>query len=74
VLDDRQHIQARAGQGDGLEEIARKQGIGLGAEEAGPVAEVRSDAGLIPASRRISHMVQAAVLMPRTSSLPWMRR
>jgi hypothetical protein len=35
VLDDRQHIQACAGQGDGLEEIARKQGIGLGAEKAG---------------------------------------
>ena len=36
VLDDRQYGQARAGQGDGLEEVAGEQGIGLGAEEAGP--------------------------------------
>ena len=36
VLDDRQHVQARAGYGDVLEEVAGKQGAGLGAEEAGP--------------------------------------
>ena len=36
VLDDRQHVQAGAAQGDGLEEVAGKQRIGLGAEEAGP--------------------------------------
>jgi hypothetical protein len=36
VLDDRQHVQAGAGQGDGLEEIAGKQRIGLGAEELSP--------------------------------------
>jgi hypothetical protein len=36
VLDDRQHIQAGAGLGDGLEEVAGKQGPGLGAEEVSP--------------------------------------
>lgn len=36
VLDDRQHIQTRAGEGDGLEKIAGEQGRGLGAEEASP--------------------------------------
>jgi hypothetical protein len=36
VLDDRQDVHARAGQRDGLEEVAGKQGPGLGAEETGP--------------------------------------
>ena len=36
VLDDRQHVQAGAGQGDGLEEVAGQQGVGLGAEEVSP--------------------------------------
>jgi hypothetical protein len=36
--------------------------------------EVRSGAGSIPASRRISHTVEAAILTPRTRSSPWMRR
>src|ERR1700683_817845 len=30
VLDDRQDVQARAGQGDGLEEVAGEQSVGLG--------------------------------------------
>jgi hypothetical protein len=38
------------------------------------VAVVRSGAGSIPASWRICHTVEAAVLMPRTRSSPWMRR
>jgi hypothetical protein len=36
--------------------------------------EVRSGAGSTPASLRISQTVEAAILMPRTSSSPWMRR
>ena len=36
VLDDRQHVQACAGQGDGLEEFGGKQGVGLGTEEGQP--------------------------------------
>ena len=38
------------------------------------VAGVRSGAGSIPACCRISHTVEAATLMPSTSSPPWMRR
>jgi hypothetical protein len=34
----------------------------------------RSGAGSVPASLRISQMVEAATLTPRTSSSPWMRR
>jgi hypothetical protein len=36
VLDDREDVQARAGQGAGLEEIAGEQCVGLAAEEVGP--------------------------------------
>src|SRR5690242_21655976 len=36
VLDDRQHVQAGAGQGDGLEEVAGEQRISLGTEEVSP--------------------------------------
>ena len=36
VLNRRQHEQAGAGQGDGLEEVAGDQGISLGAEKTGP--------------------------------------
>jgi hypothetical protein len=38
------------------------------------VVLVRSGAGSIPAWRRISHTVEAATLIPRTRSSPWMRR
>lgn len=37
------------------------------------VVEARSGAGSIPASRRICQTVDAATLIPRTSSSPWMR-
>src|ERR1700748_3601212 len=36
VLNRRQHEQAGAGQGDGLEEVTGDQGISLGAEKTGP--------------------------------------
>ena len=36
VLDDRQHEQAGAAYGDGLEEVAGEQRVSLGAEETGP--------------------------------------
>ena len=36
VLDDHQHEQAGAAQGDGLEEVAREQRVSLRAQEAGP--------------------------------------
>jgi hypothetical protein len=36
VLDDGEDVQARPGQGAGLEEVAGEQGVGLAAEEVGP--------------------------------------
>jgi len=36
VLEHREHVEPRPGQSDGLEEVAGQQGIGLGAQEAGP--------------------------------------
>ena len=38
------------------------------------VVVVRSGAGSIPTSLRICQTVEAAILMPRTRSSPWMRR
>jgi hypothetical protein len=35
---------------------------------------LRSGAGSMPASLRISHTVDAAILIPSTNSSPWMRR
>jgi hypothetical protein len=36
LLDHREHVQPRAGQGDRLEEVTGQQGLGLGAQEIGP--------------------------------------
>jgi hypothetical protein len=47
VLDHREHVQPRSGQGDRFEEVARQQGVGLRAQEVGPRA-----AGAQPASIR----------------------
>src|SRR5258708_34842669 len=51
MLDDRQDVQTGAAQGDGLEEVAGEQCIGLGAEEAGPGGSgalgCRVDPGLV---------------------------
>jgi hypothetical protein len=41
---------------------------------AAQLSQVRSGAGSMPASFRIAQTVDAATLMPRTSSSPWMRR
>ena len=38
VLDHREHVQSRPGQGDRLEEIAGQQHLSLGAQEIGPVS------------------------------------
>ncbi|OKI24903.1 hypothetical protein A6A25_33405 [Saccharothrix sp. CB00851] len=42
--------------------------------KADQVVVVRSGAGSISASLRICQTVEAATLMPSTSSSPWMRR
>ena len=49
VLDDRQHVQADAAQGDGLEEVAGKQASAWERRKLAQVVEVRSGAGSIPA-------------------------
>jgi len=57
--------------------VYMKAGVDVGREErrkSAQVVEVRSGAGSIPACRRDLHTVEAEVLMPRTSSSPWMRR
>ena len=74
VLKHRQHVHPRPGQGRGLEEVACEQGVGLGAEEVGPRGGGALGRRIDPvASFRISHTVEAAVLIPRTSSSPWIR-
>ena len=70
VLDHRKHVQPRAGQGDRLEEVTGQQDLGLGARKSAHVVELRSGAGSIPASCRISQMVEAATFTPSTSSSP----
>jgi len=74
VLKHRQHVHPRPGQGRGLEEVACEQGVSLGAEEVGPRGGGALGRRIDPvASFRISHTVEAAVLIPRTSSSPWIR-
>jgi hypothetical protein len=38
VLDHREHVHPRAGQGDRFQKVAGQQGVGLGAQEVGPGA------------------------------------
>ena len=51
VLDHREHVQPRPGQGDRLEEVTGQQGLSLGAQEIGPGGETalgrRVDPGLV---------------------------
>ena len=55
VPDDRQHVQAGAGQSYGLEEIAGKQSIAWERRKSAQLVEARSGAGPIPACYRIPH-------------------
>jgi hypothetical protein len=64
----------RARQRDRLQEVARRQRIGLRAQEARPGAGSSLGCGVDAASLRISHTVQAATFTPRTCSSPWTRR
>lgn len=62
----RELVQACRGQRDRLQEVARRQGIGLGAQDVRPVAlEARSGAGSIPSSWRISQTVEATASQRR---------
>ncbi len=57
-------------------EVAREDGVGLGAQESRPgrPGPARCRAGSIPLTLRISHTVDAAILIPRPASSPWILR
>ena len=65
---------ARPGQGADLEEIAGEQRVGLAAQEVGPGGVRAFGRGWDAVLLRISQTVEAATLMPRAASSPWMRR
>ena len=48
VLDDREDVQARAGHGHRLEEVARQQRLGLGMQECGPGGRAAFGRGVDP--------------------------
>ena len=48
--------------------------IGLGAKEPGPGGDGALRRRVDPCSLQISHTVEAAILIPKTSNSPWMRR
>lgn len=50
------------------------RGLAWERRKSAQVLDVRSSTGLITASFRISHTVEAATCTPTTSSSPWMRR
>jgi hypothetical protein len=74
VLDDRQHVQAAAGKVTVSKKSQASSASAWERRKSAQVAVVRSGAGSIPAWRRISHTVEAAIPIPRTRSSPWMRR
>jgi hypothetical protein len=59
---------------DSLEEVAGEQRIGLGAEEADLGGSGALGCRVDPGLPEDLPYVEAAILMPRTSSSPWMRR
>jgi len=75
VLDDRQHSYRRAP----VKVTVTKKSQASRApawerRKLAQVVEVRSGAGSIPACCSIPQTVEAETSIPRTSSLPWMRR
>lgn len=59
-------------------EVSKKSAVmrawAWGRRNAAQVCDVRWGAGSMPASLRISQTVEAATLMPNTSSSPWILR
>jgi hypothetical protein len=55
VLDEREDVYALAAQRGGFEEVGGEDGLSLERRNAAQLVEVRSGAGLMPASLRISH-------------------
>lgn len=66
MLDHRELVQARPGQRDRLQEVARRQDIGLGAQEVCPVCSGSAFRRRVdPSSWRISQTVEATALQRR---------
>jgi hypothetical protein len=63
VLDHRTYMQPAAGQCDGLEEVACKEGVGLRVQNSVQVVVERCGTGSIPVVRRICQTVEDAILM-----------
>ena len=57
-----------------MDEVGREDAAGLGGEELLQVGPVRRGAGPIPASCRICHTVEAAIVWPSLTSSPCTRR
>lgn len=74
VLDHREHVQPRPDSVTVSRKSHASRASAWERRKSAHVLEARSGAGLIPASWRISQTVEAATLISRTSSSPWMRR
>jgi hypothetical protein len=74
VLDEEQYIQAAQEHGIDMEESAARIVLGCPARNASQVQPGRLGAGSTPASLRIFHTVDGAILYPRPVSSLWMRR
>jgi hypothetical protein len=68
VLDEEQHIRAAKRHGIDVEEVRRQDGLGLGLQERPPGWLARRGARSMPASLRICHTVDAAILCPVRSA------
>jgi hypothetical protein len=74
VLDDGQDVLALAIESDGLDEVAAKQRVRLGAQEVGPRRGRPLGRRVDAFPLRISHTVEAATLIPRVVSSPSTRQ
>jgi hypothetical protein len=74
VFKEEQDVQPAQDHGVDVEEVGRKDGLGLGFQERPPGLPGPSGRGWMPASFRICHTVDGASLYPRPVSSPWMRR
>ena len=74
VLDDEQYVEPAQEDGVDVEEVDRGGRLGLGRQELFQLAAARCGAGSMPASWRISQMVEGAILWPGPVSSPQIRR
>jgi hypothetical protein len=67
-------VELAAPAGVRVQEVERNDPCGLAMQELPPRRARRRGAGSMPAARRISHMVDAAIVTPSFVSLPSIRR